>query len=286
MTTPEALPARVAQGAAGALELRLTDADTGSPVSATGAVTVTLTRDDSTVAADAVTVSEGATGEHRFTVAPALTGSVERYQAAWRGELDGVQQTIATTTLEVAGGPLFTLAQARTLELDHAAYLIEHARLLAEDLLEHASGVAFSTRYGRARLDGNGQRELLLPAPRVQQVLACAVDGESVDVDELVVLEDEGVVHRAAGWPSGVRNVDIAFAHGHRAPFPLASRPALLLAERMLTRDRGALSSRATSITNEAGTQLLVVAGMRGMLTDIPEVNAFLGEFDHGSPFA
>jgi hypothetical protein len=284
VTFPEARPARATVGAAGEIELRLVD-ETGDPIAPTGTVTVTLTRDDGTEALAATTVPATSTGVYRRQVAPALTARVERYQVRWAFTADGAAQTL-DTTLEIAGGPLFTIAQARAHELDDEQHAIEYARLLAEDLLEHACSVAFTTRYARARLDGTGRRELLLPAPRVQEVLSCTVDGEPVDVDELVVLEDEGIVHRPASWPAGVRNVDIAYAHGHRTPFPLASRPALLVAERTLTRDRGALSSRATSITNEAGTQLLVVAGVRGMLTDIPEVNAFLREFDHGSPFA
>lgn len=251
--------------------------------------TLEVLRGDGTVLVAAGTqADDSGTGVFEYTFAPTDIPDVDELTVRWTSTRDGYEE-VYETVVQVTGGPLFALPDITEEVMGKTVVDYALARIAAEDLLEHACGVAFTTRYRRDTLSGDGTRELLLPTPKVQKVRAVTIDDVALTVDELAELKvrgPEGIVYRPAAWPSGEQNITIAWEHGYPRPYVLAARPALMLAERMLLDDVGGVSPRATSVSDGTTTQLLVTAGVRGMVTDIPEVNAFIDQHQFTGGFA
>lgn len=289
MLTASAAPVRLAVGSAGQAILQIADA--GGELDPAGSIpTVELFRDDGTIAIASAPAIELDTGLYGLTVSATVTDRVDRLTARWTAVLDGSAQTL-DSSVEVTGGPLFTVAELRAADVqDGTTEEVELARLLAEDFLQFHTGVALTPRYRRHTMSVSGNAQLLLlDTPLVTEVFSVAISGVELTSDELEligILREEGMLYRPAGWPVGYSNLEIAWQHGYSQPYALAKRPAMKIAERILTEDRSSISPRATSISNEAGTQMLIVAGTRGMYSDIPEVNAFISGHDFTPSFA
>ena len=234
--------------------------------------TVTITRADGTPLLTDEPATRTAVGTFDVSLTAAQNDRVDALTVAWTSSLGTL-----TTFVEIVGGFLFTIAEARmTKPLDdvatHPSQRIIDARTLAETALEEACSVAFVPRYFTERLDGKRDTDLLLSTVRPLTITACTVDGVTVAPSELELYAD-GRVYRQAGWGTLRRGVTITGTHGYASPPPRVSRAAILLAKRFLI--DSPVSDRATSLTTEDGTtQFLVTAGVRQAVFDIPECNA------------
>ncbi len=246
--------------------------------------TIGITRDDGTVvvAAGSATTDTGV-GTVSYTLTPAQTALLDILTVSWTATFGGQSQAF-TDTVEVAGGVLFTLAQARALKpLDNTtlyttARIIE-ARTMVEAALEDICGVAFVPRYRRQWVSGNGRSTILL-APRTTAIRSVSLNDVVVSagyIDTMRLLPT-GEVYYPSWWTQGYVNYEIAYEHGYDNPPPRVSQAALLWAKKFLV--SGPVDDRATSMSTEDGTYALATPGMRGSFTGIPEVDAVIQQYN------
>jgi hypothetical protein len=243
-----------------------------SPASAT----ITVTRDDGTVLASGVSATR--TGVGTFSYPLTQTTLLDTLTVDWTSSLGTV-----STLVEVVGGFLFSIAQARALKpLDATgtyttAKLLE-ARTMVETALEDACGVAFVPRYARGLFSGSGRSTLLLP-PRTRTVRSVGLDGAAVaqtGLDTMLVLPT-GELYYPSWWGQGFANYEIAYEHGYDYPPPRVSQAALLWCKNFLV--KGPIDDRTTSVVSEDGTFALSTPGMRGAMVGIPEVDAVIQQY-------
>lgn len=178
----------------------------------------------------------------------------------------------------------FTTAEARKVKpLDNTTTYpdadIDAMRITVEEALEHACGVAFEPRTVTERFDGTGTTDLLA-RPRPTAVSSATVDGEAIDASSLLTYRD-GRIYHSGKWTAGRGNVSITYTHGYATVPGRVKRAAILLTKRFLV--DSPLSDRTTQITNEDGTEVLITAGVRGAVTDVPEVNAVIAQYKVGA---
>lgn len=242
------------------------------------AATVTITRDDGTVLVNAASATEVGTGVVSYTLTPAQTALLDTLTVGWTATFGGQSQTF-TDVVEVVGGFLFTIAQARAIKpLDNTATYtndqIIDARTLVEQSLEDACGVAFVPRYAREMVSGSGSSRVILSRPRVTAIRSVSLDGVALGASDLatVVARVTGVAYYPGRWTSGFDNYEVGYEHGWPQPPERVRHAALRLAKRWMV--EGPVDDRATAMTTEDGTYSLVTPGLRGALFDLPEVNA------------
>lgn len=249
-----------------------------------GAVTVKIEREDGTTLVAAGTATSGTGAAARtYALTTTHTATLDRLTLTWTSATKGV----LVTYVEVVGGFLFSVADARALKpLDNTTtYPLANvlvARTLAETALEDACSVAFVPRYGRDKFDGSGGVDILLP-PRITAVTSASVDGTGLTAAELADLElyRDGRLYHSSKWTEGRRNVEVKFTHGYPYPPPRVGRACLLLAKHFLV--DSPISDRTTLLTNDDGTQqTFITAGVRQAVFSIPEANAVVQEYGLG----
>jgi len=238
--------------------------------------TVTITRDDGTVLVTDAAATPSGTGGFLYTLSAGQNDRLDILTAEWTSALGTL-----TTVTEVAGGFLFTIAQARSLNplsdpTKYPTQAIIDARTLVETALEDACGVAFVPRYRRELVSGTGGTELVLSSPRVTALRSTTLDGATVT--DTVVPSAPGVIYTAGGWTRGFGNYSIAYEHGWPFPPPRVSQAALLWAKSVLV--KGPIDDRTTSFSTEDGTFSLATPGIRGSVTGIPEVDATIAQYN------
>lgn len=240
----------------------------------TGTPTVAITRDDGTTVTTGSVTMNGATAS--VTVPASANTLLDTLAVRWTAVIAGESQAY-DDTVEVAGGFLFTVAQAlATSGLNgKTPAQITEARTLVETALEDACGVAFCPRYGKVTINGAGSSTLLLP-PRVRAIRSVKLDGVAVDASDVRVLPT-GEVHYPSLWTRGFANYEVAFEHGYPFPPPRATQAGLLWAKTILV--QGPLDDRTLTYSTEDASYTMAVPGMRGSLTGIPEVDATIAAY-------
>jgi hypothetical protein len=252
----------------------ITDAD-GRPVPKETAVKVTIVKDSdgSTVVNEA---GAGKTDENGIaTYELAAQGSLDRLTATWKAG-----PSTFTTYEEIVGARLCSFAQV-TEEISGSEVLTDEklriARDIAEYLLEDESDVAFRPRYARETLDGSGVQKLRLSHPKVISLRSVSLEGEALTIGDLRLYPAGGVIWREQGWTTTTpQNVVAIYEHGFPSPPAGAARACALLARHIAVKRLSNLDDRATAYSTEEATYALITPGVRGMVTAIPEVNAFL----------
>lgn len=250
-----------------------------TPDSAT--VTITTDAGDAVVTAQAAT--DTGTGTVSYTVTPTHTADLDTWTVEWVATFGGQSQTF-TDTVEVAGGFLFSIAQARAVRpLDNAvtyttAAIVE-TRTLVEQALEDACGVAFVPRYRRETFDGAGLATLLAHQPRVTALRSASLDGTDISSTDLATIAGAmtGRLYYPNSWIAGYGNYNVAYEHGYDQPPLRIMQAALLLAKNWLV--KGPIDDRTTAFSTEDGTYSLSTPGMRGASFGIPEVDATVAEY-------
>ncbi|MBA3688475.1 MAG: hypothetical protein H0W81_06575 [Chloroflexi bacterium] len=188
-----------------------------------------------------------------YTLTPAQTAQLDTLTVAWSAAFGG-QTQVFTEIVEIAGGFLFSIAQAKarypTLTVDQ----IIEARTLAEEQIEDACDVAFVPRFTRASLSGDGSRLLSLPRSRVRTIRTVTDFGVTVDISATTVIAG----HFASSlnyWTYGSGNLIVGFEHGYDSPPAAITQAALDLAGQSF--GVGAFASidpRAQSLVTDDGT--------------------------------
>jgi hypothetical protein len=265
----------VLKGVATNIRALITDAD-GEPVAAETKVKVTAVRDsDGHEYTGEVKTDKEGTATYELAAQPAvdlLTFTRE-----------GTGFTF-TTYEEVVGARLCSLAQIRegiseVSEEEVTEEQLAEARDIAEQVIEDECGVAFRPRYAREVLDGNGAKKLLLSHPKISALLSVELEEEALEVADLKAYPSGGSVWREEGWTEGVQNVEVVYEHGFPYPPAQATRVCALLARHIASKRPSNLDDRATSISTEDAAYSLITPGVRGMVTAIPEVNAFISSW-------
>lgn len=252
--------------------------------------TVTITRDDGTAVVTGAATTDTGTGTVTYTVTPAQTANLDIWTVAWTATF-GAQSQVFTDRVEIVGGFLFTIAQARAVKpLDNATLYplaaIVETRTLVEQALEDACGVAFVSRYTREVFDGAGMSTLLAHRPMITALRAVALDGAAVSTMDLATIHGNvnGRLYYPATWITGYGNYSVAYEHGYTSPPLRVTQAALLLAKNWLV--KGPIDDRTTAFSTEDGTYSLSTPGLRGASFGIPEVDATVQDYSLRAPIA
>lgn len=245
-----------------------------------GVVTVGITSGDGTVVVAPGTATTGtASASRSFSITTLHSAALDWLELTWTSASKGT----ITNTLEVVGGFLFTIAEARALTAlsnatTYPAAAIAAMRTRVEQSIEDSCGVAFVPRYMREQINATPGRALIVSQPRVTAVRAVARGGVALAVGELatIVPNEAGILDYPARWAWDI--YDVAYEHGYARPPSRVSQAALTLARSWLV--DGPLDDRTTSFTTPDGTFALSTPGMRGSVFGIPEVDATVARYD------
>jgi hypothetical protein len=259
---------------------------------ATGAVQVTVTRDDGTVLQ-----SGAATGpdvNHQYSYLFNGSDVVDRVTVSWSATVGGDAVILDQDVIEIAGGFYFGLAEARQVDAVFANTVkyptadVVEVRTQTEDEAEIITGQAFVPRFEREVLTGTGDRPLRLRWPRLRKVRALTVGGSAFTSTQLAGIGPDplGLIRTLGTWPWwGVGNVVVEYEHGMDRPPPDVVRAAKtrwrsLMFER---RTRTPLPDRSEAFARtEAG---LVKYGQEGAdATGIPAVDAVYARWMNPRP--
>lgn len=244
-----------------------------------GDVTVTIT-DANGDAVDSGTATVDSEDAARFTFQLDPQPDVQSFDVVWAGSWGGDAQQI-TARVEIVGGVLFTVGQARA--FDDAALAstttypdaaILDARAGIAEFFQEVCGVSFIPRYSRDILDGGGY-SLWLNRPHVNRILAVTLDGTALTADEIADLDvyEHGQVYRDARWTADRRNVIVEYEHGYEAvPWDIHRAALTYLRYILVTSD---VSDRTITWSNELGTFRQAQPG-REYPTGLPAVDAAL----------
>jgi len=234
-----------------------------------GTPTIGITKaDGSALVAPGAATTSGGTGIRRYALA--AQAELNALKATWTG----ATQTI-TTRVEIVGGFLFTLADAKT--FDGGAIVattnvpvpsdqqILDARARITDDFAEILGFQPVPRFARETLDGNGYTALGLRHLKAHQLISVTVNGapqSGGDYQISIGNEVEAVSDYGYGtaFTRGRRNVVVEYVHGDERVDPATARAALIVAKSQLIRSD--VTDRATSLAGpEGGTTFLSTAG-------------------------
>jgi hypothetical protein len=257
----------------------------GAAADPTGTPTVTVTRlsDGSVVTTGAVT-NEAAAGTWSVTVAATVNTLLDTLTVDWSGVVNGTAQEYLDT-VEVAGGTLFTLAEARAFGITTGTAVdadVMDMRTTVEQEIEKACGCAFVPRYALETLNGSGSSSILL-RPLISRVRSATVDGSAFSAGDLTGLSLglTGTVYSASRtWSCGSSNVVVGYEHGYGDTPHGIKRAALILAKDWLGGRNSPIDERATTFGADNGISYsLAVAGRNGSHVGIPEVDATIDRY-------
>jgi hypothetical protein len=278
---------RVLRGAAATLTRTIyldeAAADTASPP------TVVVTRPDGTVVASGTAVDAPGTGNYTYTLPGGPTGpgsatwQLDLLRVSWTGSIGGATVTL-TDTVEVVGGFLFGLAEARASDpslantTTYPTSLLAAKRLEVEVECERICGQAFVPRFGRAIVSGDGSGVVVLPHQQIRTVRAVQYLNADVwttldVVADFSIIPGSIVVHDYSYFPFGYSNIVVEYEHGWDSPPPDLVDAALMRLRSLLNRPRSGIADRALSQTTEFGTTIRYAMPGRDR-TGIPDVDA------------
>lgn len=267
------------------------------PTNADAGVTVTVARLDGTV------VSTGAAtlgDAHRYTYPYPGSATLDVLTVTWSATIAGDAVTLDQDRLEIVGGFMFGIAEARAADSALSSPTkftnadFEARRIEVEDEAEDICGQAFVPRFMREVLDGSGTPALVLAWPwirAVRKVWTRTMYGDAfvlMDAGQLarVAPGDDGVLRLDSGffwaatnwiwgpyWPPGRRTVMVEYEHGLDVPPSEIRRAGRLRVKSLMLEPHSALPDRAERIAvTEAGTVMLAMPGRD--TTGIPAVDA------------
>lgn len=253
----------------------------------TGTPTVTVVRasDGTTVTTGAVTDEPGV-GLWSVTIAATANTLLDTLTVTWSGVVNGVAQQYVDY-VEVAGGTLFTLSEARAISALTSTTTYPNAdvvemRTAVEQAIEQACARAFVPRYERETLDGSGGATIMLKRPLVTAIRSVTISGTALTAGQLAALSitTAGGVYRSSGWTCGVGNVIVGYEHGSQEAPHEIRRAALMLAKMWLVTRASPTDDRATTFAAaEGGTYSLAVAGRGGSHFGMPDVDAAIDRY-------
>jgi hypothetical protein len=257
--------------------------------------TVIIRRDDGTVMAAGAVANEVPAGQWSVTVEASENDQLDYLTVDWAAIVNGEPQE-HIDYVEVAGGTLFTIPEARALKPLDNTTTYSTASLVAmrntvEDALEHKCGVAFVPRYTRETLTGLGNYGLLPTWPKLRAVRSASAtyNGTTTTLSASDLL---GLTWGAyAGlygysWTSGYP-WSIGYEHGYDRPPEEIKRAALILTKIWLGAQNRPVDDRAITFnTSEGGTYSLAVPGRNGSHFGHPDVDAAVDRYSFSAMVA
>ncbi len=249
--------------------------------------TVTITRADGTALVPAGSVTDAGVGVVTLTLTPAETALLDTLKVTWTATFGGQSQAF-TDYVEVAGGFLFSVAQAKAIQglTNQSTANIVAARTMIETELEGALGYSLVPRYheetfsgernlalwSRAPLVGNVPRSHI---PFVTTIRSATVDGTALSTAS--VLPHSAGFYYDNSWSSGYSNIVLRYEHGAKYLLPGATWVGLILAKSWLGGQNRPIDDRAITFNaTEGGTYSLAVPGRNGSTFGHPDVDAFV----------
>lgn len=255
---------RILRGAPATLAYEHLDAD-GAAVDAAGTMTVGVTAADGTVVlAAGTTTVHGVTGAYSVALTGAETAQLGVLTATWSDSAAAAAAAARTSSHEVVGGFMFSIAQVREFEpgledaADFPAGVIVDRRLEVEDEAEWICDIAFVPRYRRLTLDGGGDKSIVAGVRairRVRSVRTYSSAGSSsytaMSAGQLagLVVTVDGLIRRTDGglFEVGHGNIVIEVEHGlDEPPGDLRVAALVRMADRLQRPDSG-IPTRARS---------------------------------------
>jgi hypothetical protein len=256
-----------------------------------GTVTVGIVdADDTTVVASGTATSKSGSGSSTtYSYTLPIQTAVKELTITWtRADTDAA----LTDTVEVVGGHLFNLNDARTFTVSGAQTplsssvtypdgTIAEARDRITGMFAQHCGVSFIPRYARLELPGTGTRSLTVQHRRISTVLAATINGTAQTASNIEpVWNDRVLWHKTGVWSaatsSNPRNVTVSYEHGYQqVPSDIRRAALLLLLREVVPSD---IPDRALSLTNEFGNMRLAVPGV-DYPTGIPQVDEILNRY-------
>lgn len=247
-----------------------------NPTSASVGVVVTVRRLSGTV----VTTGPGvlvAPGTYTFTVPGQAT--LDTLSVEWVATSIGGAVVTATDYIEIVGGYLFGLAEARALDppLSSTTYptaLLAQKRLEVEQECEEICGRSFVPRFRRIVLSGPGNSKLLLPEGDVRALRAVSVGGTALSDLSAVYALASGVLDRGYSyWPQGWNNIVVEYETGMDYPPEVIRAAAMKRLRSRLTLTSSGVPDRAISWSAQAGGTYRISLPT-GEKTGVPDVDA------------
>lgn len=243
--------------------------DSETPLDATGTPTVAATDANGAAVTGLGTVAPAGADTGRYTVTVPGQASVCLLDVAWTAVLDG-DTVVEVDQLEVCGGPLFSLAQARAADSSLASPTtyptsrLVAVRLDVEMELEHITDRAWTRRYARVVQSGNGTIDLVLAHPDddrsardVRMIRSASIGGTAIGEDALaaLVIRPDGTVRRtdSAVWTEGDGNVVLEYEYGRDQPPESLVRAMLERLRYLVQRPSSGIPDRAQSYTDASG---------------------------------
>lgn len=260
----------------------------GTLTDASGSVTVTVTDEAGTVIVNEQTATNESTGVYYYDLGIANTTDVNKLYAVWTGTWESVSQKLRTNH-EILGFPIFTEKQAREFDIaqlssasDYPDATIFEERARITDLLEQWTGVSWTSRYNRVKMNGDASRVLSLPNFHISKLISVKILGESIATSNFEIDNNAGFIHRTDGHFSEATSeyplpIVVEYEYGWDYIRNGVDRIGLkLLLDRIISTN---IPDRATSFNDELGNISLVTQG-GGFKnpTRIPEVNQWIDE--------
>jgi len=254
---------QIVAGVTSTLEWWNLDED-GEGAAADGTVTAGIVRADGTelIASGAATTAGTGddVGRYTYTLDATDSTTLDVLTVSW--SIDGTE--VATTTVEVVGGFLFTVKEARDShedlenEDDYPTPMIVKYRAITEAELNWICDRSFTPRFRRLTLDGTGETVLRVPDNDLRTVSAVTVDGTAYTTDEVTALKvyQHQRIEQVIGdvWPLDQENVVIAYSYGLDRPFPDLKEAALERFRELLWSSSRGIDPHATKASSEGTT--------------------------------
>ena len=219
--------------------------------------TVAVTRSDGTAVPTTAVAATADPATFNYTILASSLPQLDELTTVWTAMTAGEAQTF-TSKIEVAGGTLFTIAEAQAMPglASKTATEIGETRTLVEDLLEHECGVAFVPRYYREKVSGDNGTVARMKWTRIRAIRSVSQDGTVLGSLAGIVGSKTGLIYNPSRWARGFENYDVAYEHGHSTMPTPATRAALDLCYDLFTNAPGAggIDPRTETIITPDGT--------------------------------
>lgn len=247
----------------------------GSPIDA-GSVMATVTRDDGAVLVVGSPATQASAGTYQIPLSMSETGVLDVLSIDWAGTIGGQPQTI-TTTIEVVGGFLFTIAQAQARSEFNGLSASEIAalRTYAEQELENACGVAFVPRYARTSVFATGD-PIGLPHANIRAIRSVTVDGTALAAGDLASVRQVGGYVTFPRWWCSTQ-VTVSYEHGADFPPAAVTQAALDIAATQVTSSASGIDPRTERIITDDG--VLVFGGGGASSFGLPSVDRVISTY-------
>lgn len=225
-------------------------------------VAVVVTRLDGTAVSSGAATHPGPAGQYSYTVPG--QANLDTLTVTWTATSIGGAVVTATDTVEVVGGYLFNLAEARasdpslTSTSTYPTAMLADKRLEVEEECEKICRQAFVPRFYRETLSGTGTDRLGLKWMMLRRLRAVTVSGVAWSAPDVAAVPpaENGIARRPGGavWPEGVGNIVVEYEHGWDRPPERISAAAMLHLRYLCNQPRTGMPDRVSSYSVEAGS--------------------------------